>query len=579
MNKISGRAGALVGMLFWLLVASVVALPAPLRTAEAAAPAPTYLLRHVESGQFLAPDGWGPSVLASQFNGRMAYWERVDNGDGTVRFRNVVTGQFLDHHRGTNGHDVGIGADPAPSTAWTAAGSDDSVRLVNDGAFLVANGFTVRTETQDSDHAEWALVPVEPVAARFVALANEASGRFLATGGPDGAVVTADVDEPVPAIARWELIEQVTTNRKCDQHPDWNIPNDSPPAWGDTSRVATCFVLRDRANGEVLDADSADSGYAVTTQAAVTHDAYWVLSDIAAGVPITLKSVAFPRYLADLDGAAVTSKTISAASRWRLRDVGAGCAPLDEVRIESHQPGDRVDTSEAGNATGSFRLFGTAPLGTTAVAVAVAGETGVATIDAGDCAVAWTIEVAAIATQRASFGVVATGTFGERRAGVDLDVVAPAETDVLLQPTFADTPQFAALLMSFDSATGTLVFSGDISQELAPGDGLGGGISPVAPDGYLRVVLTVQFDGTNTVVTTRQAGLTEFVRQIELHYRSGADAPVAPDAALPQVSASRGHGPDARPTDRQRRAPAHRGDDRRCVVGRDLRARPARADR
>ena len=199
--------------------------------------------------------------------------------------------------------------------------------------------------------------------------------------------------------------------------------------------------------------------------------------------------------------------------------------------------------ARSGTATGSFRLFGTAPLGTTAVAVAVAGETGVATIDAGDCAVAWTIEVAAIATQRASFGVVATGTFGERRAGVDLDVVAPAETDVLLQPTFADTPQFAALLMSFDSATGTLVFSGDISQELAPGDGLGGGISPVAPDGYLRIVLTVQFDGTNTVVTTRQAGLTEFVRQIELHYRSGAAAPVAPDAALPQVSATEATAP------------------------------------
>ena len=75
MNKISGRAGVLVGMLFWLLVASVIALPAPLRTAAAVAPAPTYRLRHVQSGQFLASDGWGPSVLVSRsFDGRMAEW-------------------------------------------------------------------------------------------------------------------------------------------------------------------------------------------------------------------------------------------------------------------------------------------------------------------------------------------------------------------------------------------------------------------------------------------------------------------------------------------------------------------------
>src|SRR5262245_4093106 len=124
MNKHSGRIAALVGLLFGLLVASVLALPATSPTAQAAPPPTTYLVRHVKSGQYLAPDGWGPSVLASTFKGRMAYWERVDNGDGTVRLRNVVTGQLLDGQRGTNGHDVGIGADPAPSTAWTVVGTD-----------------------------------------------------------------------------------------------------------------------------------------------------------------------------------------------------------------------------------------------------------------------------------------------------------------------------------------------------------------------------------------------------------------------------------------------------------------------
>ena len=102
--------------------------------------------------------------------------------------------------------------------------------------------------------------------------------------------MTIEGSEEALAVARWEFIEQVTTNAKCDRHPDWNIPNDAPPAHGDTSRVTTCHILRTLDGGEALEADSVHSDYAVTTQDGVTHDAYWVVSDVADGALITLES-------------------------------------------------------------------------------------------------------------------------------------------------------------------------------------------------------------------------------------------------------------------------------------------------
>ena len=336
-------------------------------------------------------------------------------------------------------------------------------------------------------------------------------------------MVTTAIDGTVPATARWELIQQVTTSHKCERHPAWNIPNDSNPGYGDSSRVTTCHVLRNRINDQTLDANSKETGYAVTTTSQVDHDAYWILSHIVPATPITLQNAAFSRYLADADGMATTAKSVSSSARWILTDVGGGCAPLADVQIDSHQQGEIVDTTEAGNATGSFVLFGAAPPGTTSIRVDTDTETGHPTVEQSECALGWSIEVAAVQSQRKSFAVVATGPFGERRATIDLDVIAPTETDVLVQPTFANTPQFHGLLISYDEAAGTLVFAGDVSNEIDPGDGLGGGVSAIAPNGYLRIVLTTEFDGTNTVVTTRQAGITEFVRQIDIHYESDAE--------------------------------------------------------
>jgi uncharacterized repeat protein (TIGR01451 family) len=512
---------ALVGVLALL----VALFPLTVDPAAAADPvAPTYRLRHVQSAQFLASDGWGPSVLVSSFDGRMAEWERIANPDGTFTFQNAVTGWLLDHAGGTNRHDVGVAPQPSGTTSWDEVAADGGLNFVHAGVFLVADGFAVRTSTSAGPQALWELVPVDPSPARFVTLTNEQSGQQLAvSGATDGTVITTEIDGTAPATARWELIEQVTTSHKCERHPAWNIPNDSNPAYSDSSRVTTCHVLRNRANDRALDGNSAETAYAVTTTSQVDHDAYWILSDIAPAIPITLQNAAFSRYLADADGLAVTAKDVTSTARWILTDVDGGCAPLTDVQIDSHQQGEIVDTTEAGNATGSFVLFGAAPPGTTSIVVETDAETGHPAVEQSECALGWSIEVAAIQSQRKSFTAVATGPFGERRATIDLDVIAPSEADVLVQPTFATTPQFHGLLVSYDEATGTLVFAGDVSNELDPGDGLGGGVSAIAPNGYLRIVMTAEFDGTNTVVTTRQAGITELVRQIDIHYESDTE--------------------------------------------------------
>jgi uncharacterized repeat protein (TIGR01451 family) len=512
-------------LVLWALAVAGFAVPGPAPATAQEAPATTYLLRHIATDQFLSPDGWGPAVLAARFDGRMAQWERLADADGTVRFRHAVTGAYLDRTGGTNGHDVGATPDPTATTAWTVTAAGAGVYLTNGDAYLVANGFTVRTATGPGPQAEWELVPVELEAPRFVTLTNEVSGRLLAASGdPDGTVVTIEGGQVVPAIAKWELIEQVTTNAKCDRHPDWNIPNDSPPAHGDSSRVTTCHVLRNREGGDAVEADSAESGFAVTAQSAVTHDAYWVLSDVADGAVVTMENVAFSRYLDEVDQTAVTSRRVGATAWWRLNDIDPGCETVDGVLITSHRDGSVVDTTEDGTATGSFRLAGVAPPGTLAVVLGVEDETAGASVESGECAVAWSIEVLAVATQDINVTVTATGGFGQRATTISLSVIAPDANDVLVQPAFAETPQFHELLRSYDPATGVLVFEGDISHELQAGDGLGGGISTVAPDGYLRIVLTATFDGTDTIVTTRQAGLTEFVRQIRLEYRSDAES-------------------------------------------------------
>ncbi len=220
-------------------------------------------------------------------------------------------------------------------------------------------------------------------------------------------------------------------------------------------------------------------------------------------------------------------------------------APSFDVAVTSHAGGELVDTSAAGNGTGSFVLRGRAPVAAVAVTVTVAGESAPAQLTDTGCGVTWTREVAAVESGVRTFTVSSTGPTGARSSSVALDVRAPGADDVLVTPTFADTPQLTDQLRSYDPATGVLVFDGDATGVLQPGDGLGAGPSDVAPQGYLRIVLAVAKDGTTTRVTTRQAGLTELVRQVEVDHatepgsvepiviatQDAPPAPVAPSAA------------------------------------------------
>ncbi len=479
----------------------------------------TYLLRHVKSGQYLATDAWGPGVLLSDYDGRMAEWEGTTNPDGSLTLRNAVTRSYLANTGGTNGHEVSVIPALSPETSWQPADTAAGVTLANGGVFLVGNGFTARTSTEAGPQGEWELVPVDPAAPRFVSLTNELSGDLLATSiALDGMVITSDFGGAAPASARWELIEQVTTNGDCERHPAWQTQG------GRSSRVTTCHVLRNRANDESLDANSEESGSTVTTSPDVHADALWNLSDVADGATITLENAELGGLLADAGGSVVTQDDGGPAARWILGDEDAGCKPLRDVQVDSHAAGETVDTSETGNATGTFFLFGAAPPFADSLVIESGGETGELAVDqSDDCLTGWSIEVGALDSGPQTYTITATGPWGEEQTSIELNVIAPGEDDTLVQPAFATTPQFHDLLLSYDEATGTLVFAGDVSNELEPGDGLGSGIRPEAPDGYLRIVLAVQFDGTNTIVTTRQAGLTEFIRQVQISYSSDAE--------------------------------------------------------
>lgn len=203
---------------------------------------------------------------------------------------------------------------------------------------------------------------------------------------------------------------------------------------------------------------------------------------------------------------------------------GSDCEVEQEaLEIDSHTAGQRVDTTEEGSATGSFFLSGRAPRGSDAVVIAVADEIEPAELDVETCVVNWSIEVTPLASGLTDFVVESQAPSGTDQVAIALDVVAADDEDLLLQPVFALTPQFHDRLVSYDDDTGDLVFSGDLTGDLEPGDGLGDGPSELAPEGYLKVAVSVDFDGTNTVIATRQAGLAEFVRQVDISYETDPD--------------------------------------------------------
>ncbi|MFN3256497.1 MAG: choice-of-anchor L domain-containing protein [Ilumatobacter sp.] len=238
-------------------------------------------------------------------------------------------------------------------------------------------------------------------------------------------------------------------------------------------------------------------------------------------------------------------------------DVVASIAPPQcpddgSLTIDSHTNGQVVDTSGAGTASGSVVLRGRAPLSAAAVLVDVAGEVGNAEVSVVGCLAAWSIEAIVDENERRTFTVSANGARGTDTRRVTLDLVAPAPEDVLLDPKFSQTEQHDGDLVVFDEATGTLTFAGDVTANMRIGDGLVSDPVPLAPAGYLKVVTAFEFDGATTVVMTRDAGLTEYVRQIDVSFYvppgtndpmeflarigSGAANEIAPPPLLPTAS-------------------------------------------
>jgi hypothetical protein len=121
-----------------------------------------------------------------------------------------------------------------------------------------------------------------------------------------------------------------------------------------------------------------------------------------------------------------------------------------------------------------------------------------------------------------STGVVIPGTTtseGPSSPGTGTGTQPPADTTVIIPDTtkVAD-PDTRAALTAYDSDSGMLKFSRStpVLANLKPGDVLVSEPSNAAPSGYLRKVTAIRQDGTDTVLDTTQANLTDAISQGEL---------------------------------------------------------------
>ena len=72
-----------------------------------------------------------------------------------------------------------------------------------------------------------------------------------------------------------------------------------------------------------------------------------------------------------------------------------------------------------------------------------------------------------------------------------------------------------------------MVFDGDVSDTMRPGQILASDPTTLAPNGYLRVITGVSRTGSTTTVHSRQAVVTEAVR------RGSFDLDLPPEGAWP----------------------------------------------
>ena len=220
-----------------------------------------------------------------------------------------------------------------------------------------------------------------------------------------------------------------------------------------------------------------------------------------------------------------------------------GC---EEVRtgelVETVVDDDLVDTTPAGSddtlSTGSFRLAGSVPPSATSVVVTVDGETIEGVLADGR----WAAELVPPQSGTYVFEVVAADGDGNQleRVVLVIEVVAHDDDDTLYTPEFVTGRRLGLTPVSYEPISGRLVFDGaGLADMLAPGTVLTGDPSPVAPEGFLRVVETVQEADGQTIVTGRTGNLLDVFRQLKLSYtdNGGGESDIV-DAALTDSTTS-----------------------------------------
>lgn len=214
-------------------------------------------------------------------------------------------------------------------------------------------------------------------------------------------------------------------------------------------------------------------------------------------------------------GMPATRVTVSIVG-WTAGPVASGDTALPSVTVESPTPGGGVDASDAGSFT--MVIAASDPgSGVAAVAVTVAGNTVPARLQMSGSALRWVADVPGAASGSRGYVVEAidrAGNVGSVTATYTLTAPAPEAT--VLDPDTTVVDETVGELTSYDAGTGVMVFAGDVTATVRPGQILASDPTTLAPQGYLRMVNGVSVTGSTTTVRTRQAVVTEAVRQADI---------------------------------------------------------------
>jgi hypothetical protein len=213
-------------------------------------------------------------------------------------------------------------------------------------------------------------------------------------------------------------------------------------------------------------------------------------------------------------GMPATRATVSVVG-WTAAPVGTDTTQ-PTATVESPTPGTTIDATDSGSLT--MVVAASDPgSGVAAVEVTVAGTTTPARVELVGTDLRWVVEVAAIASGSQDYVVdVADRAGNVRTVTATYTLSAPGEEDTVLDPDTTVVDGTVGELTAYDAGTGVMVFTGDVTATVRPGQILASDPTTLAPRGYLRVVTGLSRTGATTTVRTRQAAVTEAVRQADI---------------------------------------------------------------